>query len=100
MPDVDDVGTIGVKNKKYSFHMRKQNVTNFEGFISRIEKVLSEESMCNVGATKCYAMNCYQHLPHENTLLKQEFWSLSFEDHRAYGLDIPRWLHTRGVGRG
>jgi hypothetical protein len=100
MPDVDDVGTIDVKNKKYSFDKRKQSVTNFEGSISRSEKMLLEESVCNVGAAKCYAMNCYQHFPRENTLLKQEFWSLSFEDHRAYGLDIPRRLHTRGVGSG
>jgi hypothetical protein len=29
-------------------------------------------------------------------LLKEEFWSLSFEDHRAYGMDIPRKLHVKG----
>jgi hypothetical protein len=57
MPDVDGVGTIGVKNKNYSFHKRKQSVTNFEGSIFKIEKVLSEESVCNMGATKCCAMN-------------------------------------------
>jgi len=28
--------------------------------------------------------------------LRQEFWSLSFEDQREYGLDIPRRLHIRG----
>ncbi len=101
MPDVDDVGTIGVENKKYSFHKRKNNVINFEGSISRIEKVLLEESVCNVGAAKCCTMNCCQHFPHEKTLLlKQEFWSLSFEDHKASSLDIPRRLHTRGIGSG
>jgi hypothetical protein len=46
-------------------------------------------------------MNCCQHFPREKTLLlKQKFWSLSFEDHRAYGLDIPGRLHMRGVGSG
>ncbi len=38
--DVDDVGVVGVK-KKNSFHKRKQSVANFEGSISRIEKVLN-----------------------------------------------------------
>jgi len=34
---------------------------------------------------------------HERTLfLKQEFWGLSFEDCKTYGLDIPRRLHMRG----
>jgi hypothetical protein len=55
--------------------------------------MLSEEFVRNVGVAKCCAMNCCQHFPHEKTLLlKQNFWSLSFEDHRAYGLDIPRRL--------
>jgi hypothetical protein len=54
------------------------------------------ESVCNVGVTKCYTMNCCQHFLHENTLLKQEFWNLSFEDHKTYGLDIPRRLHMKG----
>jgi hypothetical protein len=35
----------------------------------------------------------------EKTLLKQKFWSFSFEDCKAYGLDIPRRLHTRGDER-
>jgi hypothetical protein len=45
-------------------------------------------------------MNCCQHFPCEKTLLKQEFWSLSFENRKAYGLDIPKRLHTRGVESG
>ncbi len=28
-------------------------------------------------------------------LLKQEFWSLFFEDYRINGLDIPRRFHTK-----
>jgi hypothetical protein len=49
----------------------------------------------NVGAAKCCTMNCCQHFPHEK-MLKQEFWSLSFEDRKTYGLDILRRLHTKG----
>jgi len=93
------LGAVGVRKNKYSFHNKKQSVADFEGSISRIEKVLSKESMCNVGVATCCTMNCCQHFPHEKTLLlKQEFWSLSFEDRIAYGLNIPRRLHTRGVG--
>jgi hypothetical protein len=74
-------------------------VADFEGSISRIEKVLLEESMHNVGVAKCYTMNCYQHFFHGKILLlRQEFWSLSFENRTTYGLDFPRRLHTRGNG--
>ncbi len=52
--------------------------------------------MRNVGVVTCCTVNCYQHFPCEKTLLlKQKFWNLSFEDHRAYGLDIPRRLHMK-----
>jgi hypothetical protein len=50
-----------------------------------------------MGAAKCYTMNCCYHFSHEKTLLlRQKFWSFSFEDRRAY--DIPKRLHMRGVG--
>jgi hypothetical protein len=29
-------------------------------------------------------------------LLKKEFWGLFCEEHKAYGMDIPRRLHVRG----
>jgi len=29
--------------------------------------------------------------------LRQEFWSLSFEDRKTYGLNIPRRLHISGI---
>jgi hypothetical protein len=58
------------------------------------------ESMHNVSASIYYMMNCCQHFPCEKTLLlKQEFLSLSFENHKTYGLDILRRLHMRGDGR-
>jgi hypothetical protein len=63
------VGAIGVKKKKYSFRKRMQNVVDSEGSISRIEKMLSEEFVCNVGVAKCWAMNFCQHFPHEMNLL-------------------------------
>ncbi len=69
IPDVDDVGVVGVKKEKYSFHKRKQSVVDSEGSIFRIEKMLSKEFVCNVGVAKCCAMNCCQHFPREKTLL-------------------------------
>ncbi len=57
--------------------------------------------MHNVDATKCCAMIYCQHFPCEKTLLlRHEFWSLSFEDCKAYGLNIPRRFHTKGVESG
>jgi hypothetical protein len=29
-------------------------------------------------------------------LLREEFWGLSFEEHKAYGMDILRRLHVKG----
>jgi hypothetical protein len=40
IPYVDDVGIIGVKKQKKSFHKKKRSVADFEGSIFRIEKVL------------------------------------------------------------
>jgi hypothetical protein len=55
------------------------------------------EFVRKVSALMCYMMNCCQHFPRENILLlKQKFWSLSFEDHKTYGLDILRRLHMKG----
>ncbi len=95
------MGIIGVKKKKYSFHIRKCNVIDSKGSISRIEKLMSEKFMHNVGVTKCCTTNCCQHFPHEKTLLlREEFSSLSFEDCKTCGLDILRRLHTGGIGSG
>jgi hypothetical protein len=38
IPNVDDVGAIGVKKKKYSFHKRKQNVVDSKGSILKLKK--------------------------------------------------------------
>ncbi len=68
--DVANVGSIGVKKKKNSVHKTKRNVIDSKGSISRIEKMLLEESMCNVGVEKCCTMNCCQHFFREKMLLK------------------------------
>ncbi len=63
----------------------------------RIEKLLSQESNQNVHSVLCCAQNSCQHFPHGKTmLLKKEFWGLFCEEHKAYGMDIPRRLHVRG----
>jgi hypothetical protein len=36
------VGLVGVKKKKYSFHKKKQNIVDYKGSISRIEKVFDK----------------------------------------------------------
>ncbi len=55
------------------------------------------ESVCNANASIYCVMNYCQCFLHEKTLLlRQKFWSLSFENRRTYGLDIPRRLHMKG----
>jgi hypothetical protein len=73
VPNVDDVGAIGVKKKK-SFHKKKWNITNYEGYVSRIKKTLLKEFVRNVGVVMCYTMNCCQHFPREKTCC----WNKSF----------------------
>jgi hypothetical protein len=94
--DVDDVK---VNKKIWSFHKMIWSIIDSKGFVYRIEKMLLEESMCNMGAITCCTMNCCQHFPHEKTLLRQKFWSLSFKDRITYGLDILKRLHMRGNRR-
>jgi hypothetical protein len=65
--------------------------------VLRIEKLLSQESIWNLSfALRCTQNSC-QHFPHEKMiLLKEEFWGLFFEEHKTYGMDIPRRLHVSG----
>jgi hypothetical protein len=44
IPNVDDVGVVGVKKKK-SFHKRKRNVVDYEGSIFRMRKCC-QRSLC------------------------------------------------------
>jgi hypothetical protein len=62
--------------------------------VLRIEKLRSQESIWNVSSMLCCTWNCCQHFFHEKTLI-EEFWGLSFEDCRTYGMDIPRRLHVK-----
>jgi hypothetical protein len=64
IPEVDVEGMINVKKNIYSFNKRKQKEIVSLNFISRIEKVLNEESCHGVGAEMCCSLNCYQHFPH------------------------------------
>jgi hypothetical protein len=49
-----------------------------------------------VNFTLCCTWNCCQHFPCEKTkLFRQEFWGLSFEECKVYGMDIPRRLHVK-----
>jgi hypothetical protein len=65
-------GSNWCEEKKYSFYKKQWNVVDFEGLISRIEKVLFKEFVHNVFVTMCCAMNCCQHFPHEKTLLLKQ----------------------------
>jgi hypothetical protein len=94
----DEVGIIGVKKKQHIFHKRKRGSCDTRGATSKMNKVLLEVSMRNVSMLTCCRMNCCQHFPWEKMLmfLRQEDWNLLFKDPKAYGLNIPRRLHTRG----
>jgi len=71
---MDVKGMIGVKKKKKNFSKRKQKEIVSLNFISRIKKVLSEESCCGVGAVFCYSLNYHSHFLHKMTrLLKHKF---------------------------
>jgi len=79
-----------VKKKQYTFHKRKRMALYDDVLMSKINKLLSEESIRIVGATICCSLNCCQYFPHEKiALMKGEFWKMSYEDRNSYGLDIP-----------
>jgi hypothetical protein len=57
------------------------------------------EFVNSVNASIC-CVNCCQHFFHAKPLLlKQKFWSLSFEDCNAHGLNIPRRVTYEGRWR-
>jgi hypothetical protein len=63
VPKVDVEGMIGVNIKKNSLSKRKQKEIVFINFVSRIKKVLNEESYCGVETMMCHSLNYYQHFP-------------------------------------
>ncbi len=67
---VDEEGEIGVRKKK--MFRRKKRVCHFEAFVSRIEKLLSNESIQNVSVTLYGPRNYYQYFFREKTLMLRE----------------------------
>jgi hypothetical protein len=56
-----------------------------------MDKLLFEESICNVGTIVHCSLNCCQYFPHEKiAFVKEEFWKMFYEDQKAYGFDIPQ----------
>jgi hypothetical protein len=64
--ELDVEGMIGLKKKKYGFSKRKWKEIMSINSISKIEKVLSEESCRGVGVAMC-SLNYYQHFPCQMT---------------------------------
>ncbi len=93
----DAKGEIGDKKKQYAFHKRKKKALDSDVSMLRMDKLLFEESICNVGIILCYFLNYCQYLPHEKTTLnvRKEFWKMFYEDQKVYGLNIPRQLHLK-----
>jgi hypothetical protein len=72
------------------------SVGHFNQSMPRIDKLLSQKYVWNVISSLCYTQKCCQHfLGEKTTLLREEFWVLSFEEHKMYGMDIPRRLHVK-----
>jgi hypothetical protein len=94
VPKVDVRGMIGVKKKKYGFSKRKRKKIVSINSVSRIKKVLSEESCCGVKVVMCCLLNCCQHFLHQMIrILRREFWNKLFEERFVHKLDILRRFH-------
>ncbi len=51
-----------------------------------------------MSAEVCYRLNCYQYFLHEKTfIICKEFWNLSFEDIRAFILEVLKRLHNKPI---
>jgi len=56
-----------------------------------MDKLLFEESICNIATIVYYSLNCCQYFPHEkNAFVKEEFWKMFYEGQKAYGFDTPQ----------
>jgi hypothetical protein len=55
--DVDAEGEVGVKKKQYIFHNKKKKALDFDVSMSRMDKLLSEESICDVGVVFHCSLN-------------------------------------------
>jgi hypothetical protein len=93
---VDEEGEITIKKNIYMFKRGNKGYVIYEALVSRIEKLLSNESIQNVSVVLYCPRNYYQYFPGEKALmLKEDFWGPSFEDYRAYGLNIPKRLDMK-----
>jgi hypothetical protein len=64
--------------------------------VSKSDKLLSDESICNMSVKVCCHLNYCEYFPFEKTsVIQEEFWNWSFEEKRALILDVPRRLHEK-----
>ncbi len=55
-----------------------------------MDRLLYEDLTWNIGVVHC------PHFPHEKfAWVKEEFWNISFEDKKVYGLNIPHQMHLK-----
>ncbi len=87
---------IGVKKKNSNFSKIKWKEIVFVNPISKIEKVLSEESCCGIRVVMCCSLNCCQHFLRQMIgILKHKFGNKSFEKKFKHTLDFPRMTHSK-----
>ncbi len=53
----------------YTFHNKKWKALDFDVSMSRMDKLLSEEAICNVGSIVCCSFNCCQYFLHEKNFI-------------------------------
>jgi hypothetical protein len=91
-----DVREQFVWRKKKTFHKRKRKALDVDVLMSRINKLLFEESIQTIGTIVCCSLNCCQYfLCKKIALMKEEFRKMLYENKKVYGLDIPQQLHLR-----
>jgi hypothetical protein len=68
---VDAKGKFGVNMYIYiyTFHNKKWKALDFDVSMSRMDKLLSEEAICNVGSIVCCSFNCCQYFLHEKNFI-------------------------------
>jgi hypothetical protein len=69
--DVDVEQKIGVKKKQYTFHKRKRKALVSNVSMSRMDKLLFEESICNVGTIGYCILNCCQYSTQRNCICEK-----------------------------
>jgi hypothetical protein len=84
-----------VKEEVIYFSKEETNCWTFKLLSVKGLKVVVPGIVQKVGSALCCTWNYCQHFICEKTLLKEEFWGLSFEECKTYGMDIPKRLHVR-----